>query len=192
MHSDRTPSATASKADRQVSLRELSLGFLKIGLLGFGGVAPVARHVIVEDRAWLTEQEYASILGIAQIVPGANTVNTAVIIGDRFQGAPGALVATAALMVLPLLILLGSALLYQRFAGLPQVQAAIGGSAAAAAGLVIGTAIKMARRLTMSNVALLFGVLAFVSVGVLHLPLIAVVLVLAPLSVGAAFARRES
>ena len=139
-------------------------GFLKIGLLGFGGVAPIARHVIVEDRAWLTEEEYAAIMGIGQVLPGANTINAAVMIGDRFQGIAGAIVCLVSLMAMPLVIVTGLGVLYHRFAALPQVQAAISGSAAAAAGLVIGAALKMARRLHPTAIAIVFGLLAFVAV----------------------------
>jgi chromate transporter len=72
---------------------ELFLAYAKIGLLGFGGVAPWARHVIVEERCWLSEREYASILGIGQVLPGPNTVNSSIIIGDHFHGAVGAAIA---------------------------------------------------------------------------------------------------
>ena len=65
---------------------ELFLGYLKIGLLGFGGVAAWARHVIVEERRWLTEREYAEVLGLGQVLPGPNVGNAAVMIGRRFHG----------------------------------------------------------------------------------------------------------
>ncbi len=71
---------------KQISKAELFLGFLTIGLLGFGGVAPWVRHVIVEERRWLSDKEFAEVLGVGQILPGPNTVNAAVIIGDHFQG----------------------------------------------------------------------------------------------------------
>ena len=168
----------------------LFLGFLKIGLLGFGGIAAWARRVIVEERAWLSEKDYAAIVGIGQILPGPNTINAAVMIGDRFQGAIGSLVALAALMAMPLAVLMTLALIYDRFAAHPSVQAAIAGTAAAAAGMVIGTALRMARNLKPTRAALLFGLLAFVAVGLLQLPLILVVVILAPISVAVAFKGR--
>jgi len=170
---------------------ELFLGFLKIGLLGFGGVAPWARRVVVEERRWLSEREYAAFLGVGQALPGPNTTNIAIMIGDRFQGGVGALIAVTALMAMPLLILVAIATLYERFAARPDVAAAIGGSAAAAAGLVIGTALKMTRRLAPGRTAVLFGLLAFGAVGLLGLPLIQVVVVLAPLSIAAAGLERR-
>ena len=175
------PTPTAPPPNR----RQLFLGFLKIGLMGFGGIAPVARHVLVVDRAWLTERDYAAILGVGQILPGANVTNAAVIIGGRFHGALGSCIALAGLMAMPLVILISLATLYERFADLPAVQAAMAGTAAAAAGLILGTALKMAQRLKPSPVAIAFGLAAFVGVGLLHLPLIGTLLALAPLSIAA-------
>ena len=72
------------------SLPNLFTGFLKIGLMGFGGVGPVARHIIVAERNWLDDRGYAELIGICQALPGANTVNAAVMLGDRFRGGIGA------------------------------------------------------------------------------------------------------
>lgn len=176
---------------RDISLRQLFGGFLKIGLMGFGGLAPVAHHVIVEDRVWLTEEEYASLLSLGQIIPGGNVLNLAVILGDRKQGIRGAVTALTALMAMPLIILMGLALLYERFAGLAIVRSAIGGSAAVAAGLVIGTAAKILWKLKLSWLALTFAASAFVAVGLLQLSLVPVIVVLAPVSVGVAYLRRR-
>ena len=128
------------------SLAELAVGFLEIGLFGFGGVAPIARHVIVEKRRWLDDRDYAAVLGVGQILPGANTVNAAVLIGDRFRGIAGAFVAVTALLVMPVAILVAVIPIYDRFAALPDVRAAMLGLAATAAGLVVGTSLKLARR----------------------------------------------
>ena len=174
-----------------ISRAALFLGFAKIGLLGFGGVAPWARRVIVEERRWLSEPEYASILGIGQVLPGPNTVNSAIIIGDRFQGAAGALLAVMGLLCVPIAVLIAIALVYERIAGLPHVDAAIGVGAAAAAGLVIGTALKMARNLRPNAAAIAVGLAAFAAVGLLHLPLALVIAVLGPVSIALVWWRRR-
>ena len=67
---------TASEAPRP-SLPDLFTGFLKIGLMGFGGVGPVARHIIVAERNWLDDRGYAELMGICQALPGANTPGSA-------------------------------------------------------------------------------------------------------------------
>jgi len=177
---------------RTVSKRELFFGFLKIGLLGFGGVAPWARHVIIEERRWLTEKEFAEILGIGQILPGPNTMNAAVMIGDRFQGVSGVLLCLLGQMAMPLVIVTSLAVVYERFAAVAEVKAAVTGAAAGAAGLVMGTALKMARNIKLTPLALLVGSIAFVAIGVLAWPLVAVVSVLVPLSVAAAALERRA
>jgi chromate transporter len=176
----------------RITRAELFLGFLKIGLLGFGGVAAIARHIIVEDRAWFSEKEYASLLGIGQVLPGPNIVNVSIMIGDRFQGPLGSLCALGGLMTMPLVILVILATLYQSFAGIPEVQAGIAGTAAAAAGLVMGTALKMARRLKPTRLSVLVGLVIFAAIGLAHLPMFPVVLVVAPLSILAAARETKS
>lgn len=175
-----------------VTARGLFTGFARIGLLGFGGVAPIARHVIVEERRWLDDRDYAAVLGMGQILPGANTVNAAAIIGDHFCGLRGAFAAILGLMAAPLGVLMVVAWLYARFGDLPDVQAGLKGAAAAAAGLVIGTALKMARNMRPDVAALLAGSTAFAAAALFAVPLLWTVLLLAPASIAAAayFGRR--
>jgi chromate transporter len=181
----------AQEARRIVSKTELFLGFLKIGLLGFGGIAPWARHVIIEERRWLTEKEFAAILGIGQILPGPNTMNASVMIGDRFQGIGGVLACLLGQMAMPLVIITSLAEVYRRFADVPEVKAALIGAAAGAAGLVLGTALKMAQKIKPSPLGYLIGITAVVAVGLLEWPLVPVICVLVPLGIGAAaFERR--
>ncbi|NPB56759.1 chromate transporter, partial [Shigella sonnei] len=74
--------------------RDILLGFARIGLLGFGGVAAWSRHVIVEERRWLSEREYAEMAGLAQVLPGPNVGTAAIFIGRHFAGWRGAVAAT--------------------------------------------------------------------------------------------------
>lgn len=174
---------------RTVSRLELFTGFLKVGLLGFGGVAAWARRVVVEERGWLSEEDYAAVLGFGQILPGANTINAAVIIGDRFQGPVGSLLSVLGLLAVPMLILVGAAALYDRFGALPDVRATLGGVAVGAAGLVIGTGAKMAWRMKPDLQALALGGAALLAVGLFRAPLVVTVLVLAPIGVALAVLR---
>lgn len=163
-----------------VPLRELCAGFFRMGVLGFGGVAPWARRVIVEERRWLSEEDYAAVLGVSQVLPGANTVNVAVILGDRFQGPSGSVLAVSALMAAPLALLIVIAAVYDRVAGFADVQNALGGVACAAAGLVAGTGVKMALLLRPAPAALLLGAAALLAVAGLKASLLLAVLVLVP------------
>jgi chromate transporter len=175
----------------EVSRTDLFLGFAKIGLLGFGGVAPWARRIIVEEKRWLDEREYASILGIGQVLPGPNTVNSAIIIGDRFQGAVGAALAVLGLLCMPVLVLIGIALVYDRISGTPVVDAAITAGAAAAAGLVLGTALKMAHKLRPDPPAIAIGLAAFAAVGLLHVPMALAIALLGPLCIALVWWQRR-
>jgi chromate transporter len=166
-------SVTAADAsvDGKKSRTAIFLAFLKIGLCGFGGVATWARRILVEERAWLSEHEYAELLGVASILPGANTVNIAVLLGDRYRGFTGSLSALAGLLLMPLVIVFGITALYERFSIIADVKNAVAGAAAATAGLVIGTALRMMQNLKPDLIALLSGGAIFVAVGLLRTPL---------------------
>ena len=144
--SSRVSPLTLAEADTtlrdrvHVSRLDLLTAFLKIGLMGFGGVAPYARRVIVEERQWLSDEDDAAVLGFGEVLPGANTINAAVIIGDRFRGAGGSAIAMCALLAAPVAVLVALVRLYDHFAALPDVKAALDGIAAGAAGLVLGMA----------------------------------------------------
>lgn len=168
---------------------DLFLGYLKIGLFGFGGVAAWARRVIVEERRWLTEREYAEVLGLGQVLPGPNVGNAAVMIGRRFHGLPGALLATAGIYCAPLCILVLLCLFYDRYGQLPAVAPVMAGIAAAAAGMVIGTAIKMVGKLRLAPEAVVVLLLATFAAAWLRISLPLIVLALAPLSIAASLWR---
>ncbi len=165
---------------RSVSLFELFKGFATIGLLGFGGVAVMARHVIVEQYKWLSEKEYATILGMGQVLPGANVVNASVVIGDRFQGPKGSIVCVLGIMVLPIIILLLFAMLYDQFGQLPAVSVALTGAGAAAAGMVLATGLKMAIKVKLDLAGWLIVGFAILGVVVLRVSMVYVVLALIP------------
>ena len=90
--------------------------------------------------------------GSGQSLPGPNTMNAAMIIGDRFQGVAGVLLCLLGQMALPLVIVTSLGAVYERFAAIPEVNAALVGAAAGAAGLVLGTAIKMARKIRPNSI----------------------------------------
>jgi chromate transporter len=176
---------------RPLGKLELFMGFAEMGLFGFGGVATIARHVIVDKRRWMSEHDYAAVLGMGQILPGGNIINMTVMLGDRFQGPLGSVVALSGLMVMPIIILLGLTLVYDAYAANPDIRAATIGAGAAAAGLVIGMGLKMGRALRLHPIHLGFAVTTFVAMGVLRLPFIATIIVLAPLCIAATWWMRK-
>ena len=169
------------------SVAALFLTYLKIGLIGFGGVNAWARRVIVEEKRWLSEQEYAEVLGLGQVLPGPNALNVAIQLGERFRGAPGALAAVVGLFGGPLALLAGLAALHDAYGELPLVKAVLAGTAAAAAGMIIGTATKMATKLKPGLPIIAVGLCALVAGAALRLPLPWIVLGLAPFGIAAAW-----
>ena len=111
---------------------ELFLAFLGVGLSGFGGVLPFARRMLVDQRAWLTEEEFNETLALCQTLPGPNIINVSIVVGSRFAGASGAAVALAGLLGAPVAIVLVLATLYGRYGSVGRIPGAIIGLGAAA------------------------------------------------------------
>ena len=159
---------------------ELFRVFTVLALQGFGGVLAVAQRELVERRRWVGREEFVELLAAAQVLPGPNIVNLSLMLGDRWFGLRGALAGLAGMIAIPLVIVLLLTALYNGFASYPVVAGALRGMGAVAAGLVFGTALKLAPALRGSRlglapvVALVF--VTFVGIGVLRWPLLAVVL----------------
>jgi len=160
----------------------LFASFLKMGLLGFGGVLPWARRVIVDERRWLDDRAFAELLGFCQVLPGPNVVNLAVIVGARTHGPQGALIGVTGILLVPVGLLLLIATFYASVASDVLVQNAIAGASAAAAGLIIGTALRLLIHARPPVRGLLVGAAAFLTVGVLQWPLLWVIAVLVPVA----------
>lgn len=158
----------ANSPPTDLSLAALFWGFSKVGLSGFGGVLPFARRMLVEEQRWLSADDFNSILGICQFLPGPNVVNLSVVVGARYRGAMGALAASLGLLLGPMLIVLCLGILYDRFGSLPQVQGMLRGIAAVGVGLLFATAVRMALAVRWPVILLPFALLTFVTVALLR------------------------
>jgi chromate transporter len=175
---------------RPASPAELFRVFNGLALRGFGGVLPFAQRALVEERRWLSPEAFAETLSLAQVLPGPNICNLALMIGDRFFGLRGAFAALAGMMAAPMAIVIALAALYGGLAHHPVVARALEGMAAVSAGLVIAMALKLAATLRGRGLAAwVFAALAFVAVGPLRWPLLPVLLVTGALAVGLAWRR---
>ncbi|WP_198970390.1 chromate transporter [Xylophilus sp. ASV27] len=125
------------------SLRALFIAFTLLALQGFGGVLVVVQREVVERRRWLSREEFLEEWSVAQIMPGPNVVNMGLILGDRFFGWRGALVALLGLITVPLCVVLTLAVFYGHYQGHPAVAGALRGMAAVAAGLILATGLKL-------------------------------------------------
>ncbi|OWY37827.1 chromate transporter [Xenophilus sp. AP218F] len=176
---------------RKPDRRELFAGFFSIGLTGFGGVLPLAHNMLVIRRRWLSEADFAELLGLGQVLPGPNIVNVAVAVGARFHGAAGSLIAVAALLLAPMAIVLTLASLYARFHGDPLVAGALRGLAAAAAGLILAMGLRLAANLERRGWSLAVVAAGFLEIAVLRWPLPWVLLNLFPLTLALAWLGRK-
>jgi chromate transporter len=165
------------------SIGVLFRGFLTLGLMGFGGVLPLARRMVVEDRHWMSAAEFADLLGLCQFLPGGNIINLSVAIGLRFRGIPGAIASLVGLLAAPSVIVVLLGMVYDRFADDPVVRHVFAGLAAAAAGLLVALAIKLLLPLWRKPVPAGLAILCFLAVAVFRLPLLPAMLVLAPVSI---------
>jgi chromate transporter len=183
----------------RITLLELFLLFSQLALSSFGGAVSAWVHrAFVAQRALISEAEFAAALGLARIMPGANVVNLAVILGHRLRGAAGATVAALGLIVGPSLAVIALAILYRRWGGSTVSRAVLEGAAAASVGLLIAMGLAAAAYLlgigTKSrlwtlrnalNVAVMGAV--FILIGVLHVAMVPTVLVLTPVSIVIAY-----
>jgi chromate transporter len=165
------------------TLREIFGGFLGLGLISFGGALPLARRTLVEQRRWLSAEEFTDLLGLCQFLPGGNVINLSVAMGMRFRGVPGALAGLLGLIAGPSLVVIGLGVLYEHTQNDPHVRHLFAGLAAAAAGLLISMAVRIVLQLRNRPLAALIAALGFVAIAILRLPLLPTMLVLTPLSI---------
>jgi chromate transporter len=174
-----------------VSRLVLFLTFSRISLSGFGGVMFWARRALVERQRWLTEREFAELLTLGQVLPGPPGLNLTVMVGYRFAGWTGAAVSVAGFLGWPCLVVIGIGMLFQQYGALSPVRQAFAGMSPVAAGLLLATAIKLVMVVPRQWGPCLFGILAFVGVGVLRWPLLWVIGALAPMAVAAAWKEKN-
>jgi chromate transporter len=158
---------------------QLFTGFLQLGLMGFGGVLPLSRRVLVEQRRWLTSEEYLELLSLCQFLPGGNITNLAVTVGYRFRGLTGALAAILGVIAAPIVVLIGLGIIYDRFQNDPIVRHMFMGLAAAASGLLISLALKIVAPMRRNPAGIAIALICVIGIAVLKLPLLPTMLLLA-------------
>lgn len=171
----------------------LFAAFARMSLSGFGGVLAFARRGIVDQHRWMTAEEFNETFALCHFLPGPNIVNLSVVFGARFRGVPGSIAAFAGLVGPPVVIVTILAVLYARFGEIDALRRILSGVSCAAVGLLISVVFRMMmpliRKRDIVGVVVLAAV--FIAIGVLRLPLPAVLLVAIPLSIAITFAMRR-
>jgi len=175
------------------SLLELFTAFANMSLAGFGGVLVFARRSIVDQHRWMTAEEFNATFALCHFLPGPNVVNLSVVFGSRFRGVAGGIAAFAGLLGPPMGLITILAALYARYGEVDSLRRVLAGVSCAAAGLLISAVIRMAMPLVRKRDAtgLLVMAAVFGAIGLLRLPLPAVLLVAAPLSIAIAVLQRK-
>ena len=184
-----TPTEPTGAPSPALPLTELFLGFAKISVSGFGMILPWARRMIVDEKKWMTAEEFNQTYSLAQFLPGPNVVNLSVVFGSRIGGAAGAAVALLGLIGPPAMIATALSALYAVYGDVEILRRILTGIAAAAVGLMIAVIARMAEPLLRKWLAPAPFVMAatFVAIGVARWPLVLTLLVLAPASIALAW-----
>ncbi len=139
--------------DEKVSLSAFALYFLKLGSVGFGGPIALAGYMqrdLVEQRGWISRQDYLEGLALAQLAPGPLAAQLAIYLGWVRGGVLGATLISIAFVLPSFLMVLGISFLYVRFGGLAWMQAAFYGIGAAVIAIIARSAVKLTR-MTLSK-----------------------------------------
>lgn len=189
------PPAPPFTAQQIPSRTDLFLAFFKITIMGFGGTLPWTRRMFVEEKRWMTAEEFNDVYALCQFLPGPNIVSLTAVFGSRMRGWSGALAAWFGFMTLPFLLMVTVGALYARYGDVDALRRILTGLAAGAAGLLIATAAKMVvplcsfkDRVGPAPAVVLAATLA---IGVMRWPLLWVLCVLVPVSIGLAWWTRR-
>ncbi|MBR7801779.1 chromate transporter [Undibacterium fentianense] len=172
--------------NQPTSRRDLFWSFTILAMQGFGGVVAIVQRELVDKKKWMTSSEFLEEWAVAQVMPGPNVVNLAMIIGNRFYGLSGALSALAGMLCFPLVFLLLLALLYGKIATHPGVAGALRGMSAVAAGMIIASGLRLIPALKTHPlgiyVAVVASVLTWICIALFRLPLAYVLIVIGGIS----------
>ena len=162
------------------SLADLFWSFTWLALQGFGGVLAVVQRELVEKKRWMTREEFVDDWAVAQILPGPNVGNLALMVGARHFGWRGAVAALSGMLLFPMIVVLSLAALYAGIADEPAARGALRGMGAIAAALITATGLKLIGALGNNPMGIvacgLFAAITFVLIGLLHIALFWVLL----------------
>lgn len=161
------------------TLWALYFSFLKIGALMFGSgytMLPLLTREVVEQRAWITQDELMDIFALSQCVPGVIGVNTAAFIGQRRAGWSGALFAVLGVVSAPILAILLVATVLMKFWNQPVMVSAFNGVRVAVAAVITAAVVSLMRANVKNWLGIALCIAGFVMIAVLHLSPVFVVL----------------
>ncbi|WP_231594583.1 chromate transporter [Synechococcus sp. CBW1107] len=163
--------------------RELLIGMAQVALSSFGGgLSAWSQRIVVEQRRWLSDEEFLTGLTVARLFPGPNQINMAVYIGAHFKGLSGAMAALCGILLIPFSLLMLLGLIYFQVHQIPAVDRVLAGVVAAAAGMALSMGFKILGSYWRDPVALGLAAATFVALAVAQVRLIPLVLVAGPVA----------
>ncbi|HEY0271935.1 MAG TPA: chromate efflux transporter [Chitinophaga sp.] len=159
-----------TKEHRAKKLKEIAFSCLKLGTIGFGGIAGMVATIeneMVVRRKWIDHQHFMDVLSTSYIIPGPNAVEVVMHCGKERGGRLGLVIAGVCYILPAMLICLLFGYLYQRYSALPDVQYFISGIRPATTALVIGTVFRLWDK-TLKNNFTLIALCILVFIGSLY------------------------
>jgi chromate transporter len=186
------PAQTGPSLAPPPNLGELFVGMLQVALSAFGGgLSAWSQRIVVEQRRWMTNEQFLTGLTVARLFPGPNQINMAVYIGTQFRGLRGALVALAGMLLVPFTLLMALGVAYFWLHEIPAIDRVLAGVVAAAAGMALSMGFRILHEYWRDPVAVVLAIGVFVAMELFHWRLIPVVLVSGPLAMAWYWPRRR-
>jgi chromate transporter len=166
--------------------------FFRVGLTAFGGGTTSWVHrELVENRKYMTDEEFLIGLTIAQVLPGANPVNVCLYMGRKLRGGLGCVIAVIGMLTPAFSVTVAIAWLYSIYGDLPLTHVILSALAGVGVAATMSLGLKAARRIGLKAIPILIAVGTFFAVGIMHWPMVPVVFVVVPLSLGVAYFREK-
>lgn len=175
--------AKSNVATQKIALHQIFWQFLIVGAISFGGgIVAYLKELLVTRYRWVDTDEFVVMLSISQTMPGLNSVNIAILMGDRLRGALGAWAAAVGLLLPGGIIVMAIGLIYGINSNHPMANDVLGGVAAAAAALLATVTWNLGKRTFMKRKSLALLVLTFVLMTIVKWPLYLVLCSVLPLA----------
>jgi chromate transporter len=142
----RTDVASGVESQARVSLAKFSLYFLKLGCIGFGGPIALVGYMqkdLVDERKWISQEDYLNGLAFSQLAPGPLAAQLAMYLGFVRAGFAGATIVGAAFILPSFLMVLGIGKAYTALGGTRVIAALFYGIGAAVIAIIARSAIKL-------------------------------------------------
>ena len=155
---------------QHVGVGEIFAAFFIVGATSFGGgIVGYLRSNLVAKRSWVDDETFVELLGISQTLPGLNTTNMAVLVGNRLRGTVGAVAALIGVCLPGAVLMAAVGVVYQIERDQRLVEAALKGVGAAAAGLLLVTTLQLGRKSLSRIDDVVFLLITVLCVNQLHL-----------------------